>query len=532
MTTEWAREWELMGLCYHNQTARPKRQILGVLGAIGSLLSFGLGIKNTKELSDLHEVTQQLSNDRDILLAKLTILEHDFNERFANIVKRHRILDFKEKILELEHRLHQYFYDETNRWRQGMYKLYRGELDPNIISITDMTRGFDRIKHFGRKVGMVPAPIENQIELFFSLPVTAMVQGNDVHVWVSIPFVLKHSPAFEVLRLTHVPVPFGNYMVQLDTSDTYLLIDQQRTVHAEISSVELASCDRHRTSYFCTRDTFYRHSKSCSMSLLHGNKHLASSICKKHVMPAPNVSIHKLPSVNGTRVQIYTAKSMTLMTICATERHIAPVRLRPREHYIHEVPYGCYVKTEDTVTLIPHKPEEASIACQGSEWIARELLEDMDELVIHSTLAENNFTEGKMELPLIKEMLKQKKPMIPKWYMYVLVALGFFVAAVALDLGLRYCLLIKERTQMMKDVVHTYVPCRPPELTEAEKDEQLYIEARSHYDFIKSRRSARKAQTALADEQEEGHYEIPKPTGQEMPKDPVGTRTVAAETHV
>jgi len=497
------------------QRPRPKRQVMALAAAAGALFAFGMGIKNTQDLHGLYQATQELQTNQEQLIASLGLLSDRMIAGFQKLERSDKLTDYANHIKRLETSAVSHALELTARWTSGLYRLTRGELDPSVISVEDLSRGLTDLTEKGRAVGMVLAPLENRFETLFSLPVSVLVRHDEIHVWISVPMVLASSPVFEALYFEHVPVPFNQYLLQFDTRELFLLTDSARTLHAEITAEELAACDRHRTSYFCTRDTFFKQQESCTLALLRGDKKQALRACKKSIYHAPELLVtQEVSNKSRSVVRLYAGHSLTVMRICPRQEQPSPIRMAQHETVHLEVPLGCYLRAGDTVVFLPHKPEEVSIACEGEEWIADEILEDLARDDVQSVLQTLNFTEGRLPLPVVREHLRGRTP---GWLYPISACVLLFIAAVALDLGLRYFLLARERCCGRT---------KPQPILKAVsyREQDLYEEARAHYQAVKARVKPHETVSAAPNYEE---VQLPP-----LPKKRFGVEPAKVEAHI
>jgi hypothetical protein len=57
------------------------------------------------------------------------------------------------------------------------------------------------------------ALMQNRMEVLFLAPVTTYFEENVIHVWVSVPLIPEEALVFELLHLSHQPVPMDKYLV-------------------------------------------------------------------------------------------------------------------------------------------------------------------------------------------------------------------------------------------------------------------------------------------------------------------------------
>ena len=430
---EWRDSMQIVGA----PAEREKRQILALATAATALISFGLGITSKMDLSDLTTAVGNLNNNQQLVFASLKDLAKtqvnfrlQLNRFHYNIIDSEVEKQTREALRVLE--------NAGRRWMNGLYSLARGELTAEIVSVKELSHGLELVQRDAARVGMRVAPMDNLMESLFSLPVSTMAEGDTVHVWISVPLVPLEAPVMDVIHLEHVPVPFGEYLVALDSTAPYLAIDASRRFHRELSASDLASCERHKHMFFCAFDSFSTSVDSCAVALLRGNKEQATQLCERFVQKAPVVVSKKLGRSTSQEIKVFSGPTVSVERICPRGKAL-PTSLVSGNTTLH-VPYGCYLRAAERATFVPHKPREATIACHGDEWTADDLLDGMTVGDMVTTLAQMNFTGGRLPLTRVKQVHVQRRT---AWYAWAFIGAAVLTAIVVIDLFLRYGWLIR-----------------------------------------------------------------------------------------
>jgi hypothetical protein len=275
-------EMAFMGQRASSGHAREKRFLAAVIAAASAIFSFGLGHFNGVELKNLRETTNGLAKNQRFIVAQLVELARETDKELDLAVESDPLglhpLQDQPKACQVRR--------SSPRGRSKMdARLVSpdgGTARPsNCFSARSDAAASTLVEEEARRVGMKVAPMENRMEILFSAPVTTYFEDDVIHVWVSVPLIPEEAPVFELLHLSHQPIPMDEYLVELDAGDGYLAVDHLRRVHALMSATELAACDVHRNHYFCRRGkTFSTETDNCPIALLRGEKPAAAKLCK------------------------------------------------------------------------------------------------------------------------------------------------------------------------------------------------------------------------------------------------------------
>jgi len=184
---------------------RPKRQIAALLGAasiLTGLFSFGVGVSNQKELHNLYEETQRLDENQQKLLHHLRTFEQRTEASIKSILtgvrteylKTKANLVFDTKVRDLR--------QTCDKMLVGLYQALMGQLDPHLVSAHELRTALDGLEK-AKAVGLKLAPLENDIEILFSLPITTLLKDGALHMWLTVPLISIDSPIFDIFSITH-----------------------------------------------------------------------------------------------------------------------------------------------------------------------------------------------------------------------------------------------------------------------------------------------------------------------------------------
>jgi hypothetical protein len=441
LQSEWKEEVELL-----SRHTRPKRQLLAIAGVASGLFSLGLGIKNQEELEALRQVTETLDDNQQLLLHSLGKLQAETVAEFKELNQRLSWSEYQSRVDFLASHAKAHLRLASHEWINGAYLLLRGQLDSTVISPHELAEGKRLLAEKCRRAGLQMAQIDNELEILFSLPVTATLEDGRIQVWVSVPVIQENSPVFDLLRLAHVPIPFEDYMVELAPRDAYLAVDASRRLHADISASELAACAQHRRFYFCSRTTFSTQEDSCAVALLKGDGSKAGQLCHKYVFKAPAVVTTIANHSSGSRhVEVFTGAPVPVMRICPRGKDQPTVVVKGRESL--SLPAGCHLRAGGRAIFVPTRPEDVILAAQGETWEAEDFLDGLAAQDVIAAIKEYNGTHGRVPLPELARVRDAQR--VSSLFVILVVGVAF-VVFVTFDLLLRYGFLCKDKCSVAK----------------------------------------------------------------------------------
>jgi len=292
-------EHDLKLICYSWHEAieaivgetRPKRQaavLLGTAGLLSGIFSFGMNVLSRKELDHLYEETKRLDENQHRLLHKIQLNEKAYEEILEKSLRKLADGMVKERARELFAQLKHKLKDTKDKAVVGFYQALRGNLDPHLVSPTELKRGLEGLEDRASKMGLKIAPVENMQEILFSLPISVLMKGDELHMWISVPLVSIDSPIFDIYRVEHEPIPRKGLLFGLRSQKPYLAVDARRELHLDFNEADLNACIHHRNYYLCDWTAFTTKTNSCSIALFRGKKNCALKLCARTraVVPA------------------------------------------------------------------------------------------------------------------------------------------------------------------------------------------------------------------------------------------------------
>ena len=351
-----------------------------VVAGVGALavVSLGFGVASQYQLASLGDRVDALKTGEEKLMERLEEHAERAQRNFGQLNASLSALQWEMRLTE-ERTVAGYearFLDEAVRdYIAAAYHTLSGLLHPAFVSPEELREGLQRMEDEAAPRGMRPVLFERPMEAFFSMPVSALLNGTGLHLYVSVPMVPIAAPDFEVLRLIAPPMALGrDVFLELLPEKDLLVIDQRRELHAEMSAADLAACHRFQGTFFCGMATFQRGPRSCAAALLNGDKVTAGGICRKRVLRRPAVV---LPASNdSSAMDVWTAEAQTVVTLCPGGQEQQMQRVEGRQRVV--VGPGCVLRTSTTTTFQASRLPEVQVATQVPHWIHEELLEGVE----------------------------------------------------------------------------------------------------------------------------------------------------------
>ena len=357
------------------------------VGALG-VVSLGFGVASQYQLANLEDRVDALKTGEERLMEKLEEHAARAQRNFGQLNASLSALQWEMRLAEertaagLEAR----FLDEAVRgYIAAAYQALAGLLHPTFVGPEELREGLKRMEAEAAPRGMKPVPFERPMETFFSMPVSALINGTGLHLYVSVPMVPIAAPDFEVLRLTAPPMAVDrDVFLELMPEKELLVIDQRRELHTELSAADLAACHRFQGTFFCQLATFQRGPRSCAAALLSGDKATAGGVCRKRVLRRPAVV---LPASNGSfAMDVWSAEAQTVVTLCPGDQEQQMRRVEGRQRVA--VGPGCVLRTSTTTTFQASRLPEVQVATRVPHWLHEDLLEDVEAWEVAAYMAD------------------------------------------------------------------------------------------------------------------------------------------------
>ena len=372
---------------------RKKRAVVALAAAAvvaGIIISIGLGVVNTDQINDLTRRVERMETDAEELLVSVKAIEAQVNNGLEE-ANRSIVWSEWDRFLEREARRIRMEIAEveerTDEYERGFFHAMQGTLDPAFVSLPDLNRGLAKMKAQARRYGMAVAPFETPIEVFFTMPVSVVLNGSGVHLFLSVPMVPVKVPVFELVRISHPPIHLAqDRFLELSTDDIYLAIDHEKKMHAEVSPAMLATCDRHKTTWMCTRlNTFSTTPDTCAAGLMFGDKELVKRLCHQVVRRRQLVVM----PADGFDVEVWSMSQQTVVKVCPNVKDTPLQRFQGRRHV--SMAAGCYLRTQASATYLTHSVPQQEVECVRTNWTKDDFIEthNMRDLLHHLELTDH-----------------------------------------------------------------------------------------------------------------------------------------------
>ena len=417
---------------------RPRRQasLLVAGGAIvaTTVLAVGLGIvhriENVQDADDAYDsLTVSLRNG---LRQETDQIRTNFNKINETLFKTRWQAEAHNAVEKTK--AHVRLVDKRiEQWTMAFYHAMRGQLDPTFLAAEDLQIALKTLEKAAAQRGMRMVPFENPVEALFAMPSTVVRAQDGLHFFIPVPCIPERVPVFEVLHIEHQPVPLDKpgQFIHITVDPPFLAIDAERTMHAAIPAAELNSCPRFKDLFLCGRRQFYQRPQSCAAGIMYGDREAARHLCPKALV---QLSSYAWPVGNASRgVHIWSGEEQTITRVCPNQ--VGEPLHRFIGHQVADLAPGCYIKTSDSFTFIPHHLTEERIPCLLTSWEREDLLEGMDLDDVLGVANPLSIAEVRLPLADVRRQLAHSR-LVPGWHSSSIGGLTLlFVAAAGLILG-------------------------------------------------------------------------------------------------
>lgn len=383
---------------------RKKRAVFILAGAAlaaGVVIALGLGVANTAQIFDLTNKIERMQGEADELLVAVRAIETQV-ETGLKEANRSILHNQWDRFLQKEAARIRWEVEkvekETDDWERGFFHVLQGTLDPAFVSIPDLERGLDIMRKQARKYGMKIAPFETPLEVFFTMPVSVVLNATGVHLFVSVPMIPVNVPVFDLIKVSHPPIHVvGDRFLELRTSEVYLAIDSQRKLSKEVTPTELAACERHKATFLCSRfNTFSTTHDSCAAGLMFGDKDVVKQKCHQVI------TRHELVVTPAAEydVEVYSLADEVIVKVCPGVESTPLERVTGRRHV--NLTAGCYLRTKTSTTFMTHVVPAQNVPCAETEWTGDDFLadlQDVQDVLAHIKLTNHNVDIRSLTLP-------------------------------------------------------------------------------------------------------------------------------------
>jgi len=303
-----------------------ERRAAFAAAAVGGLLvaTAGMTVWNRMDIEDIKDRLGNMEDSFDGLEEDVANLIVATETRFKGIEDTFRAVNETLKTqgayeavrhLWVRNRL---FMTETNTlvnsWEEAWYALLSGHLHPAFVNVSTINTGIKAVAHRASQYGMKVVPMGRDAEAFFAMPITAISNGTGIHILIPIPLTPARAPVFDVLQVIKEPIHVkDDIYLSLGLNKEYLLMSRDKSLHAELTPVEFASCDSFKQFRFCDVTQFQRKANTCSSALYYGDKDLAKRLCRRHLSKQSLVVKPVVGSPSKVRVRASQAVSVVAL---------------------------------------------------------------------------------------------------------------------------------------------------------------------------------------------------------------------------
>jgi len=505
--------------------------VVGAAAGIGALVvaTAGMTVWNRVDIENLKERLGDLENNFDKLEEDVTNLivatEARFNavddtfRRVNDTLATQGAYDAVRHLYTLHSVAMAEIHTTVSSWEEAWYALLNGHLHPAFVNVSSINTGISAVTQPASQYGMKVVPMGRNAEAFFAMPITAISNGTGIHILIPIPLTPARAPVFDVLQVIKEPIHVqDDVYLSLGLNKEYLLMSHDKSLHAELTPVEFASCDSFKQFRFCDVTQFQRKATTCASSLYYGDKDLAKRLCRRHFSKQ---SLVVRPVVGSTsKVRVRASKAVSVMAVCSNDKDRAKAngplqRVEDNEEAIFDLRPGCFLQADDKVVFLTHSPNRVELAVVGDDWALEDVLEDFSPEEVVSYFKDDKLRQAKTSFQefranfqrrrVERRLVKAAKLSIHDLVQWGAMAALFLFCAIPLAyLGYRIYVVRRqdggvdaEQTADVDDTPKTQPPTPPPSaFLEEEIDGPPVVETRSGHIVITSTMNPRAAAQA------------------------------------
>jgi len=316
---------------------RQKRQILAVAAGFGSILSLGLSIYNTIQLSRLQNQVDGISEGFEKVLrifreenAAITMLSSNINHvksAILDLVKEENGMK-----IELEYMSNQILLmtilekhnAELSSWGRGVEALLFGNLDPTLMDSTSLQQVLSQLDVSVKQYGL--KRLHSDFSSVFKADISYIATSDlKIRIFVHIPLV--HQDPISLLE--YIPVPFihDELMLTIESPKDILAIDKLGEVGLELTKTDLLQCrienTRSGNTYVCPNTNLMRSNirETCLGSLFMGSEQTLRRKCSHFVKRIEDEEEFAIQT--GTnKFLLYAKENQTIVKACNNGTHL------------------------------------------------------------------------------------------------------------------------------------------------------------------------------------------------------------------
>ncbi len=379
------------------KTTRPKRAIGMILGgvalvgaAIGSIAYTGyLGSRIDKleatQSSMLHyvDLTAELaaSNQKRIAALNITLQavarhEMKFEAAVADEIRKVELAQRLALTLDTCEEILSHITSAIIRLTMVWTSALQGRISLDLIPPETAAAALKKIRE-GLPDGTQMAIEQGDLTSFYRLPCHLIARAQGYVIAIPIP-VYKSRDVFSLYRYLPTPVATGgNLEMLLNTEGSYLAINRERTLHAELTVAELQSCLHVEELYLCPqRRVFHKSSEpSCLYLLFQGKIEEAQRSCSHAFRFMGDLDVIQM---SRTTYIVVSSRTTTITQSCGEGSQSEDLTIEPGTRKL-ELEAGCSLNAE-SLYVVP-AGNQTELADTFTVDTGEQLPLDLDELM-------------------------------------------------------------------------------------------------------------------------------------------------------
>jgi len=284
---------------FQDVTHRPKRQALLGLGFGSGLISMGMSIYNTYQISKLYSKFNNMETGFDHVVHVFEEENHAINtlsNSVNNLKQTCQIVLAAQRAenneikfvshMVLATSLIQTHNAKVSSWARGLEALLHGHLYPTLVNPTKLQHAVQIMLEMADKRGL--KPLHQEKSAIFKDPIS-FVATADLKLIVIIHVPLIDQDPIDLFE--HLPIPFelGSLFILIESDRQILATDATGNLGLELTKLDLLHCQTEKShsgnTFVCPNTNLLRNDirKSCLGSLFFGQKAQILSKCQQYI---------------------------------------------------------------------------------------------------------------------------------------------------------------------------------------------------------------------------------------------------------
>ena len=316
---------------FHDIPNRPKRQALLGLALGGGLLSFGLSIYNTIQISNLNNKIKNMETGFEHVIHAFEEENHSIMmlANSVNDIKRtcqilltlqeteQKEITFLTQSLLLNAMI-QTHNAEVSSWARGLEALLHGHLLPTLVNPAKLQHAVQIMSEKAEKRGL--RLLHTEKSSVYKSPISFLANDQfELEVFIHLPLI--DSDPIDLFEYIPIPLEIQDMLVTIEADRQILATDSSGNRGIELSKIDLLHCQMEKmhlgNTYVCPNTNLLRNDirQTCLGSLFFSLRNQIPSRCHHYIQKTSEVDNFALQT-GPKKFILFARENLTLLNVC------------------------------------------------------------------------------------------------------------------------------------------------------------------------------------------------------------------------